>query len=332
MRKAKISGVGMYVPPQCITNKELEEIIGKPIPDSIENKLGMKQRYLSGPDISSADMGYHAAVEAIKNANLKVEDIDLIIVATDTPEYISPPTSSVIQGRLGALNAGTFDLNAACAGFVNALDVASRMIGFNEQYNNILIIGVYNMSKFLDWTNERVAPMFADGGGAVVLTANTLDSSGYLASKLYADGTKYDYMGVFTGGAKHPFNNNNPDFTSESKQLLEFVKSFPPDNNIQLWKKIVPDVISRAGLTIKDIDHILFTQINKWSIEEVMKIFELPMDKTTCSMDKYGYTGSACLPIALYEAIKKEKVKKGDIIVLVGSGVGLSVASAVFRW
>lgn len=332
MRKAKITGIGMYVPPRCITNKELETIIGKPLPESIETKLGIKQRHITENDMSSADLGYHAAVEAIKNAGLTSEDIDLVIVATDTPEYISPPTSSVIQGRLGAVNAGTFDLNASCAGFVSALDVASRMIGYDEQYNNILVVGVYNMSKFVDWTNERVAPIFADGGGAVVLSANTVDDSGFLASKLYADGTQYDFLGIYTGGTKHPFNNNNPELTPETKQLLQFLKPLPPDRNIQLWPQIVPEALNKAGLKIKDIDHILLTQINKWVIEEVMKIFELPMEKTTCAMDKYGYTGSACLPIALYEAIKEGKIKKGDILVFVGSGVGLSVATAVFKW
>lgn len=327
MRRAMIAGTGLYVPPTLITNAQLADMLGKPVPDSIENKLGIKQRYITGPELSSADLGTEAARKAIEDAKLKPEDIDLVIVATDTPEYLSPATAAVVQGRLGAVNAGTFDLNASCAGFVTALDVGSRMIGYDAHMNNVLICGVYNMTKYVDWSNERTAPIFADGGGAVVLQANEGDR-GYLASKLYADGTQYDFLGIYAGGTKKPV---TKEIIENKEHLLTFLKPLPPDRNIKLWPELIPQALSRAGLTIKDVDHVFLTQINRWVIEEVMKILDLPMEKTTCIMDKYGYTGSACIPMALDDARKAGRVKEGDVVAMVGSGVGLSVACAVFR-
>lgn len=328
MNRAKIVGSGFYVPPTCITNEELSVIMGKPVPDSIAAKLGIKQRYITGPSLSSGDLGYEAAKAAIEDAGLAPEDIDLVIVTTDTPEYISPPTASVVQGRLGARNAGTFDVNASCAGFATSLDMASRMIGYDGQYRNILVCGVYNMTKFVDWTNERVAPIFADGGGAVVLQASTEGQSGFLSSKLYADGTQYDFLGIYGGGTKHP---PTKEMLAEKRHLLTFLKPLPPDRNIQLWPAIVTETMSRAGLKVEDIDHIFFTQINRWVIEEVMGKLGLPLEKTTFIMDRYGYTGSACLPMALDDARKGGRVKQGDVVVFVGSGVGLAVGAAAFR-
>ena len=327
MRRAKIAGTGLYVPPTLITNEQLAAMMGKPVPETIETKLGIKQRYITGDELSSADLGTEAARKAIADAGIRPEDIDLVIVATDTPEYISPATAAVVQGRLGAVNAGTFDLNASCAGFVTALDVGSRMIGYDNHVNTILVCGVYNMTKFVDWSNERTAPIFADGGGAVVLQANE-GERGFLSSKLYADGTQYDFLGIYAGGAKKPV---TKEIIENNEHLLTFLKPLPPDRNIKLWPEIIPQALERAGLTVKDVDHFFLTQINRWVIEEVMKILNQPMEKATCIMDKYGYTGSACIPMALDDARKAGRVKDGDVIVMVGSGVGLSVACGVFR-
>jgi 3-oxoacyl-[acyl-carrier-protein] synthase-3 len=261
---------------------------------------------------------------------LKPEEIDMVIVTTDTPEYISPPTSAVVQGRLGAVNAGIFDVNASCTGFVATLDLASRMIGYDQTYKHILVIGVYNMTKFVDFTNEKVAPIFADGGGAVVLSATEADDgSGYLSAKLVADGTQFDFLGIYAGGTKQPITHQAID---KGEHLLTFLKPLPGDRNVKLWPPLIQEALERAGLTLADVKHLLFTQINKAVIEEVMGILGLPMNQTTCAMDKYGYTGSACLPIALYEALKAGDIQPGDVVVLVGSGVGLSSGAVVFRW
>ncbi|KYZ75823.1 3-oxoacyl-ACP synthase [Anaerosporomusa subterranea] len=329
MRRARISGVGMWVPPLRLTNEELGVRMGKPVPLNIETKLGIKARHITGDDFSSADLGTEAAKAALANAGLNPEDIDMVIVTSDTPEYISPPTSAVVQGRLGAVNAGIFDVNASCTGFVATLDLASRMIGYDQTYKHILVVGTYNMTKFVDFTNEKVAPIFADGGGAVVLSATEADGSGYLSAKLVADGTQYDFLGIYAGGTKNPISHEAID---KGEHLLTFLKPLPGDRNVKLWPPLIDEALKRAGLTLAEVKHLLFTQINKSVIEEVMGILGLPMSQTTCSMDKYGYTGSACIPIALHEAVEAGSIQPGDIVVMVGSGVGLSSGAVIFRW
>ena len=327
MIRASIIGTGRYVPQNLITNEDMEKLLGQPLKPSLEGKLGIKQRYITGDDESTVDLATNAALKAIENAKINVEDIDLVIVATDTPEYISPASSAVVQGRLKAINAGAFDIHASCAGFVSALDVASRMI-MTGGYKKILLIGVYNMTKFIDKTDINVFPIFADGAGAVILSA-TEEDRGFLCSKIIADGTQYDLLGIYAGGTKYPITKER---LENKEHLLQFLKPLPPDRNVKLWPPLIKETLAKVGLEIKDIDHILFTQINKWVIDEVMPILGLPMEKTTCIMDRYGYTGSGCIPMALDVAIEEGKIKKGDTVVMVASGVGFSVASAVFKW
>lgn len=328
MLRAKIVGTGRYVPDNLITNETMEEMLGEPLKPSIEQKLGIKERYITSDQESSVDLGEHAANRAIEDAGITPEDIDLIIVATDTPEYISPATSSVLQGRIKAVNAGTFDLNASCSGFVAGMDVASRMI-MTGGYKYILLVGVYNMTKFVDKTNPDVFPIFADGGGAIVLEAvEESQEDGFLASKLIADGTQYDLLGIYAGGTKHPMTKER---LNNKEHQLTFLKKLPPDRNIKLWPPLIKDVLMQVDMDYEDIDHIFLTQINKWVIEEVMKELDLPMSKTTCIMDRYGYTGSACIPMALDVAREEGRVKEGDIVVFVASGVGFNVAATVFR-
>lgn len=328
MLRAKIIGTGRYVPDNLITNEEMEKVLGEPLKPSIEEKLGIKQRYITTDEESSVDLAEMAALNAIDDAGIKAEDIDLVIVATDTPEYISPATSSVVQGRIKAFNAGTFDLNASCSGFVAGMDVASRMI-MTGGYRYVLLIGVYNMTKFVDKTNPNVFPIFADGGGAIILTGvEEEEDQGFLASKLIADGTQYDLLGIYAGGTKYPMTEER---LKNKEHLLTFLKKLPPDRNIKLWPPLIKDVLEKVKMDYDDIDHVFLTQINKWVIEEVMKELDLPMEKTTCIMDRYGYTGSACIPMALDVARKEGKVKKGDLVVFVASGVGFNVAATVFR-
>ena len=327
MLNVKIIGTGRYVPNNLVTNKDLEEYFGKTLKPSLESKLGIKQRYVTGDDESSVDLATNASLKAIEDAKINPEELDLIIVATDTPEYISPATSSVVQGRLKATNAGTFDINASCSGFVSALDVASRMI-MTGGYEKVLVIGVYNMTKFVDKSDIAVYPIFADGAGAVILEA-TKKGEGFLASKLIADGTQYDLLGIYAGGTKNPITKERID---NKEHMLQFLKPLPPDRNIKLWPPLIHDTLEKANLRLEDVDHFFFTQINKWVIEEVMKELDLPMEKTTTIMERYGYTGSACVPMALDVALEEGKVKRGDTVVFVASGVGFAVSCVAFKY
>jgi len=327
MFSAKIIGTGLYVPNNLVTNADMEKLLGQHLKPSLEGKLGIKQRYITGDDESSVDLATKAGEKAIQDAGLTAGDINLVIVTTDTPEYISPATSSVVQGRLKAVNAGAFDINASCSGFVSSLDVASRMV-MSGGYENILLIGVYNMTKFIDKTDLNVFPIFADGAGAVVISEST-EQGGFVGSKLIADGTQYDLLGIYGGGTKYPI---TPERIANKEHLLQFLKPLPADRNIKLWPPMIKELLATHGLEYKDIDHIFFTQINKWVIDEVMPILGLPMEKTTIIMDKYGYTGSACIPMALDVALKEGKLKQGDNVVFIASGVGFAVAAALYKW
>jgi 3-oxoacyl-[acyl-carrier-protein] synthase-3 len=203
MTYARIVGTGSYVPERVITNAELGRMLGEDIDEFVSQVLGIRERHVCAPDESTADLATAAAERALAAAAVAAADLDLVIVATDTPEYLSPATSVVVQHRLAARNAGTFDMTCACAGFVTALDTAAKYVIADTAYRYILVVGAYAMSKYLDWKDKKTATIFADGAGAVVLAART-DRPGFLASKLIAEGSYHDHMGIYAGGTRMP--------------------------------------------------------------------------------------------------------------------------------
>jgi 3-oxoacyl-[acyl-carrier-protein] synthase-3 len=203
MTYAKITGTGSFVPEKVLTNADLSRMLGEDINEFVSQVVGIRERHICAENESTADLATGAAKRALDAASVLPEDLDLIILATDTPEYMSPATSVVVQHRLGARNAGTFDLNCACAGFVTALDTASKFIIADDSYKKVLVIGAYAMSKYLDWTDKKTATIFADGAGAVVLEASQ-KGPGLLASKLVADGSFHKHMGIYAGGTQMP--------------------------------------------------------------------------------------------------------------------------------
>lgn len=202
MTYARIIGTGSYVPQKMLTNEDLSRLIGEDIDDFVSNVIGIKERHICATAESTADLAEAASRKALEAAGILPADLDLIILATDTPEHLSPATSVVVQDRMGAKNAGTFDINSACAGFVTALDTASKYIIADAAYKNVLVIGAYAMSKYVDWHDKKTATIFADGAGAIVLQAN--DNPGFLGSKLLADGSFSDYLGIYAGGTRTP--------------------------------------------------------------------------------------------------------------------------------
>ena len=328
MFHAQITGSGFYTPDLIETNEDLNIFYGEPIRDTFANKIGIYQRHITGDGESTADMAAKAGEKAMMDAGICSGDLGLVVVATDTPEYISPPTACVVQGRLQAVNAGAYDINGACSGFVAALDAMCRIV-ISGGHKHILLIGAYNMTKFVDRANANLVPLFGDGAGAVVIS-RTEENRGFIGSELYADGTQYDFMGIYAGGAKNPL---APERIANKEYLLQSLKPLPADRNIKLWPPIITKLVEKHSLKTTDIDFIICTQINKYIIETVMPILGLPMDRTICVMGEYGYTGSACIPIALDTARKTlDKPKKGDNVVFIASGVGLAVASVLFKW
>jgi 3-oxoacyl-[acyl-carrier-protein] synthase III len=330
MRNGKIIGTGVHVPEKIITNDDLSRMLGEDINEFVSQNLGILERHVLAEDESAADLATAAAENALKDAGISAEEIDLIVVSTDTPEYISPSTSVVVQHRLGAKNAGTFDTNAACAGFVTAFDTAFKYLIADHNYKNILVIGVYAMSKFLDWTEKKTATIFADGAGAVVLQAVENSVEGWLASKLEAKGEYHDFLGIFAGGSKYPI--TAEELQSGYRNKVRFAKRTPPEINLEGWQRIVKEILQRAELKLNDVNLFLWTQVNLSTIKEVMAALNQPFEKTHTIMDKWGYTGSACIPMVLHDAIEAGKLKRGDTVVLCASGGGINMAAMVFRY
>lgn len=330
MRNAKIIGTGVSVPDKILTNQDLSEMLGENINEFVETNLGIRKRHVLGADESAADIATRAAKKALINAGISAGEIDLIIVATDTPEYLSPGTSVVVQHRTGATNAGTFDVNAACAGFVTAFDTACKFIAADANYKNILVIGVYAMTKFLDWKEKKTATIFADGAGAVVLQSTENENVGVFASKLEAMGEYHDFLGIFAGGSKTPITANV--LENNYYNHVRFAKRTPPEINFEGWQRIVKELLQRIDLTLDDVDLFLWTQVNLSTIREVMNALNQPFKKTHTIMGKWGYTGSACIPMVLHDAIEHGKLKRGDIVVFCASGGGINMAAMVFRY
>jgi 3-oxoacyl-[acyl-carrier-protein] synthase III len=326
-RRAVIRGTGMYAPEKVVRNEEFNQMYGRDVDSFLREKRNIFERRYMDKDQATSDLIVPAAEQALKNAGITAGDVDLIIVSTDTPDYLSPSTAAVVQYRLGAKNAGSFDINSACAGFVTALDMASKYIGSDPQYRNILVVGAYGMTKYLNFDDYKIATLFADGAGAAVVQAS--DQGGVMASTLFADGQYHDYMGIYAGGTRTPITH---EVLERRGHLLDFAKKIPIETNGTHWPRLTNILLDRIGKQVEDIDHFFLTQINIQSIHEALDNLKLPRSRSHNIMDRYGYTGSACIPMALHDAVTQKKLKKGDLVFMLGSGGGLSMAALAMEW
>lgn len=319
----------MYVPDNIIPNTYFDEILGENVSDWLEANVHIRNRRWCSQDQSTSDLCAEVAKVNLNRAGLKAEDIDLLIVCTDTPEYISPSTASKVQNRMGMVNAGTFDLNSACAGFVIGLDTAVKYIKADTNYNNVMVIGAYAMSKYLNKLDKKTCNLFADGAGAVILTSTENENEGFLASDQLTKGEYCDWMGIYAGGTFQPV---TKEVVERKDHLLKFVKRFPSELNPDVWSEMALKLAERSGTKVEEVDQFLFTQININSIWATLDKLSVDRSKAHTVMHEYGYTGSACIPMALEESVQLGKVKTGDLIYFIGSGGGLAFASAAFRF
>lgn len=327
MRKAQIISTGSYAPENVVTNAYFDKSLGVNVSEWLEEVVKIHERRWIADDQATSDLCVEAANLCLEKAGVSAEQIDLIVVATDTPDYISPSTASVVQHKLGARNAGTFDINTACAGFVTALDLGAKYIAADKKYEYILVFGAYAMSRYLDKTDKKTVTLFADGAGVVLLKA-TEEEEGFLASELRSKGEYAEYMGIYGGGTAQPM---DQEVLDNKDHKLKFVHKFPPELNPNVWSDMIRHLNKQTGAKSEDVDKFFMTQININSIWETMDILNLPREKAHTIMHYYGYTGSACIPMALDDAMQKGLVGKGDLVYFIGSGGGLAFASAAFR-
>lgn len=328
-RNAVIHSTGMYAPERVVPNSYFDTLLGEPVSEWLEQNVEIYERRWCNENQSTADLCVEAARDAMNRGNIRPEEIDLLVISTDTPEYISPSTASKVQHLLGMHRAGTFDLNTACAGFVTALDLGAKYIRSDENYNTVMVIGAYAMSKYLNMSDKKTVTLFADGAGAVILKAESNTDRGYLASQLITKGEYYGYMGIYAGGTNQPV---SPEVIENKDQLLKFVTKFPKELNPEMWSMMARELNARIGVQPEEVDHYFLTQININSIRETMDRLGVDRAKAPTVMHNYGYTGSACIPFALHQTILQGKVKRGDLMYFIGSGGGLAFASAAFRY
>lgn len=325
-RFATLASTGCYLPDTPLPNDALRERFAHfpDFVDKMEESSGIRCRWRAPEDWATSDLALPAARQALERAGLRPEDLDLIILGTDSPDYITPATSVVLQHKLGAVNAGTFDIGCACASFPTALASAAGWIATNPSIRNVLVVGAYLMHKLAD-PDDPMIFFYGDGAGAAVLQAS--DRPGFLGAAAQAGGSYHKHWGIYSGGTYEPATVASVEAGRTQVRLIE---RYPPEVNHEGWPRLVRKLAKGVGFDLKDIDFILFTQVRKPSIELVMADLGLPMERTHTIMEDWGYTGSACLPMALDDARAKGKLRPGDRLVLVGSGVGYNQAAVAF--
>jgi 3-oxoacyl-[acyl-carrier-protein] synthase-3 len=328
-RNVQILSTGSYVPERVVTNADVDALMGESTDEWLVANVGIRERRWMAPDQVTSDLIVEASKKALERARISASDLDLIIVSTDTPDYLSPSTSVVVQAKLGAEKAGCYDVNSACAGWVTALDQGARYLMTEPAMKYVLVTGGYGMSRFLDIKDKKTANLFADGAGAAVLGVG--EEPGFLASNLLAVGSFHDALGIYSGGTYRPSTLENVEQFGPPK--VEFVKKFPKTFNTEYWPKLMQGALDKAGLTFDEVDHYFFTQLNLRTIEYMMDMLKQPIEKTHWVMDKWGYTGSPCVVMALDDAINQGKgPKPGDIVLFCASGGGITMAASVWKW
>jgi len=327
-RHPQILATGSYVPERVVTNAEVDALMGESTNEWLLANVGIRERHWMSPEQTTSDLIVEASRKALDRAGINANELDMIIVSTDTPDYLSPSTSVVVQYKLGS-SAGCYDVNSACAGWVTALDQGARYLMTEPSYKYILVAGGYGMSRFLDFKDKKTANLFADGAGAVVLGVG--DTPGFVCSNFLAVGEFHNALGIYTGGANRPCTPEN--LVAFGAPKVEFVHKFPKTFNTEYWPKLMQGALDKGGLTFDDVDRYYFTQLNLRTIEFMMDLLKQPIEKTHWIMDKWGYTGSPCVAMALDDAIEQGKgPKAGETILFCASGGGISMASSVWKW
>ena len=334
MTAIAIKGTGLYAPGEPIDNDELKRLAAIEFDaGKIEEKIGVGRRHIAhlrGLHETTADFVTFAAQAALRAACVTADEVGLFIVATDTPEFITPATAIVVQGRLqqGEAWSMAFDAAASCASFTMAFDTAASLLQTRPHIRYALIAGAYNMPAFVRPGDAFGYSIFADGAAAFVLErAAAGQPSAYAGSQMLTDGTQWDYIGVYAGGAKNPVTHAALDAQQYGLQNLQ---PLPGSRNVRLWPMVVEKILARYGVAPDDVDHYIFTQINRSVILKVMEAIGQPPEKAHLVMDKYGYTGSACLPMAFHEGVQSGRIRRGDRVLMTASGAGLSVGSNLF--
>ena len=326
-RYARITGWGKSLPQRVVTNDDLAQIVDTS-DEWIVSHTGIRERRIveQGQETTSS-MSVEACRQALERAGVTPEEVDLIIIATSTPDYFCPPVSSMVQDKLGATHAAAFTLTSGCTGFVYGLVTGSQFIE-TGLYNKVLVVGVETLSASLDWTDRRTCVLFGDGGAAVLLEASE-QPTGILSCELGSDGSGWDALIVPGVGTTKPLteeilHNREHTLRMDGRRILKFA--------LRKSTESVINVVRESGLTFNDIDLVIPHQSNIHLIELIARRLEIPMEKMMINVDRYANTSAASIALALCEAADEGRLKPGDHAVIVGFGTGLTWAAAVLHW
>lgn len=326
MNSVGIKGMGYYVPENVVTNFDLEKIVDT-TDEWIRTRTGIEERRFASPDEATSDLSYKAALKAIEVAKIDKNQIDMIIVATCTPDYIAQGTSCLVQNKLGLTSIPCLDVNAACSGFIYGMSMAYSLVK-SKIYKNILVVGAETLSRIIDMQDRNTCVLFGDGAGAVII-GEVEEGYGILGLSLGAEGEDDMILKVPAGGTRKPNNEetikNRENFLiMKGKEVFKFAVTVLP--------KVTLDALEQSKLSVNDLSMIFPHQANERIIEAASKRIEFPLEKFYMNLNRFGNTSAASIAIALGEALGKGLVKKGDNIALTGFGAGLTYGSMVMKW
>jgi 3-oxoacyl-[acyl-carrier-protein] synthase III len=329
-RYGNIVATGSYLPEIEVSNDDLRRrFAGDPeladFVDKMEAATGILRRWHAPEDWATSDLAVRAARQALERAGRKPEDVDLLIVGTDSPDYLTPATSVVVQHKLGAVNAGTFDIGCACASFATGLATAAGWLAVNPGLGTVLVVGVYLMHKLAD-PADPMSFFYGDGAGAALLEASP--EPGFVAAATQADGSYAGHWGIFAGGTAEPA---SVAAVEAGRTQVRMIERYPPEVNHEGWPRLARRLARDGGFALDDVDLWVLTQVRKPSIELVLGELGVPVERAHTVMEEQGYTGSACLGMAFHDAVERGRVAPGDLVVFIGSGVGYNQAGVAFR-
>lgn len=325
-RRVAIIGTGSYVPERILTNAELEKLVDT-TDEWIVTRTGIRERHIAREDQPTSDLAAAAARQALEAAQVKAEEVDLIIVATITPDMVFPCTACFVQDAIGAKNATCFDLEAACSGFIFALHTAQQYL-LAGTIKTALVIGAEKLSSVLDWKDRATCVLFGDGAGAVVLQAGD-GPRGVLATVTGSDGSLNELLNIPGGGSRHPASHSTVD------QGLHFMKMAGREvfkHAVRNMGEAVTRALAQCGLSAADVALVIPHQANLRIVEAIRERLGLPPEKVCVNLDRYGNTSAASVPLALDEAVRTGRIKPGDVVVLVAFGGGFTWGATVMRW
>lgn len=316
---SRITGTGSYLPDKILTNQDLELMVDTS-DEWIRTRTGITQRHIAAKDQVASDLALYASQNAMKSAGVTSKDIDLIIVATTTPDMVFPSTACILQNKLGVENCPAFDVQAVCSGFVYALATAEMFVS-SGKCRNALVVGTEIYSKLLDWNDRSTCVLFGDGAGAVVLSQS--ENPGILSTHLHASG---DYCNVLSvpGSISGGKVEGNPYVNMEGSVVFKFA--------VKVLEEVVQEAIAKNNLQATDIDWLIPHQANIRIIQSTAKKLGIPMDKVVVAVDKHGNTSAASIPLALDIAVRDGRIQSDQLVLLEGVGGGFTWGAILLRW